>query len=68
MSCLSPTHLSEFFAGPAEGGEQVPRGDRGQADRVHRHNGEALIFKNNDEHGVKESHQMVSAENVENFP
>ena len=31
-------------------------------------NGEALIFKNNDEHGVKESHQMVSAENVENFP
>ena len=44
--------LSEFFAGPAEGGEQVPRGDRGQTDRVHRHNGEALIFKNNDEHAV----------------
>ena len=59
--------LSEFFAGPAEGGEQVSRSDRGQADRVHRHNGGALI-KNNDEHGVKESHQMVSAENVETFP
>ena len=35
--CPINLHLAELSAGLVEGGEQVTGGDRGQADRVHRH-------------------------------
>ena len=36
-------HLAELSAGLVEGGEQVPGGDGGQADRVHGHHGKVLV-------------------------
>ena len=46
--CPINLHLAELSAGLVEGGEQVTGGDRGQADRVHRHHGKIRGHRQSD--------------------